>query len=92
MGENPEESWKILIIVEDSREWSLCWRSISDEFDGEYRSWMNEFLVWFQVSAQLYSAVEKELILRVIHIMISYNLTFRQEKTIDGAYRYVFEP
>jgi len=44
------------------------------------------------VSAQLYSAVEKELILRVIHVMISYNLTFRQEKNIDGAYRYVLEP
>ena len=46
----------------------------------------------FQVSAQLYSATEKELLLRVINIMISYNLTFRQEKTMDGAYRYVLEP
>ena len=45
-----------------------------------------------QVSAQLYSAAEKELIQRVIEIMISYNLTYRQEKTMDGAYRYVLEP
>ena len=45
-----------------------------------------------QVSAQLYSATEKELIQRVMEIMISYNLTFRQEKTIDGAYRYVIGP
>lgn len=44
------------------------------------------------VSAQLYSAEEKEQILRVIGVMISYNLTFRQEKTIDGAYRYCLEP
>ena len=44
------------------------------------------------MSAQLYSAVEKELILRVIQIMISYNLTFRQEKAAEGAYRYVYEP
>merc|ERR1712071_131385 len=44
------------------------------------------------VSAQLYSATEKELLLRVINIRISYNLTFRQEKTMDGAYRYVLEP
>ncbi|XP_046631154.1 chromosome transmission fidelity protein 18 homolog [Daphnia pulicaria] len=44
------------------------------------------------VSAQLYSAEEKEQILRVIGVMISYNLTFRQEKTIDGVYRYCLEP
>lgn len=45
-----------------------------------------------QVSAQLYSAEEKEQIHRVMSIMISYNLTFRQEKTIDGVYRYCLEP
>lgn len=53
--------------------------------------------LWFpclihKVSAQLYSAEEKEQIQRVMNIMISYNLTFRQEKTIDGVYRYCLEP
>ena len=44
------------------------------------------------VSAQLYSAAEKEQIQRVIDVMVSYNLNYRQEKTMDGAYRYVLEP
>lgn len=44
------------------------------------------------VSAQLYSIEEKQLIRRVVSVMINYNLTYRQEKTSDGAYRYVLEP
>ena len=44
------------------------------------------------MSAQLYSAEEREQIHRVIGVMISYNLTFRQEKSIDGVYKYCFEP
>jgi len=44
------------------------------------------------VSAHLYSIEEKQLIRRVVSVMINYNLTYRQEKTSDGAYRYVLEP
>ncbi len=44
------------------------------------------------MSAQLYSAIEKEQIQRVMDVMISYNLTYRQEKTAEGAYRYILEP
>ena len=45
-----------------------------------------------QVSAQLYSPAEKEVIKRVIDIMLSYNLTYRQEKALDGTYQYILEP
>ncbi|XP_074648288.1 chromosome transmission fidelity protein 18 homolog [Tubulanus polymorphus] len=44
------------------------------------------------VSAQLYSAREKTELLQLVKIMIAYNLTYRQEKGLDGQYSYILEP
>lgn len=44
------------------------------------------------VNTQLYSAREKEEMAQLIHIMIAYNMTYHQEKSLDGQYSYVLEP
>ena len=41
---------------------------------------------------QLYSAKEKAQIKTLIDNMLSFSLTYQQEKTEDGQYRYVLEP
>ena len=45
-----------------------------------------------QVNTQLYSAKEKADLHQLVHIMISYNMTYQQEKTVEGQYVYVLEP
>jgi chromosome transmission fidelity protein 18 len=44
------------------------------------------------INTQLYSAREKEEMAQLIHIMIGYNMTYHQEKSLDGQYSYVLEP
>ncbi|XP_064406884.1 chromosome transmission fidelity protein 18 homolog isoform X2 [Halichondria panicea] len=44
------------------------------------------------VSTQLYSAQEKQQLLDLVGTMISYNLTYRQERGVDGQYTYVLDP
>ena len=44
------------------------------------------------VNSQLYSAKEKLQIKTLIDNMLSFSLTYQQEKTDDGQYRYVLEP
>ena len=44
------------------------------------------------VNSQLYSAKEKAQIKALIDNMLSFSLTYQQEKTDDGQYRYVLEP
>jgi len=41
---------------------------------------------------QLYTAAEKKQLSDLIQSMLSYNLTYRQERTDDGQYQYVLEP
>jgi len=41
---------------------------------------------------KLYSESEKQLFLNLVETMISYNLTYRQERNQDGQYTYVLEP
>lgn len=45
-----------------------------------------------QVNTQLYSSKEKEDLHHLVDIMISYNMTYQQEKTPEGQYNYVLEP
>ncbi len=45
-----------------------------------------------QVSIQLYSPREKQQLADLVDTMISYNLTYRQEKGVDGQYTYVLDP
>ncbi|CAL1547262.1 unnamed protein product [Lymnaea stagnalis] len=44
------------------------------------------------VNTQLYSNREKEELSNVVKIMISYNMTYHQEKTPEGQYVYALEP
>eukprot|EP00794_Sanderia_malayensis_P009084 gene9084-10053_t len=44
------------------------------------------------VNIQLYSQSEKQNLLDLISIMISYNLTYQQERNIDGQFTYVLQP
>uniref|UniRef100_A0A1B6D4D8 AAA+ ATPase domain-containing protein n=1 Tax=Clastoptera arizonana TaxID=38151 RepID=A0A1B6D4D8_9HEMI len=44
------------------------------------------------VSLQLFSLKEKEDLYKVISIMIDYNLTYTQERTVDGHYVYNLDP
>ena len=41
---------------------------------------------------QLYSAAEKKQLQDLVSSMLSYNLTFRQERNQDAQYNYVLEP
>ena len=45
-----------------------------------------------QVSTQLYSAREKQQLTDLIDTMISYGLTYKQEKGSDGQYTYILDP
>ncbi|KAL1005249.1 hypothetical protein UPYG_G00056650 [Umbra pygmaea] len=44
------------------------------------------------VNPQLFSAREKQQLSDLINTMISYNLSYRQDRTVDGQYVYVLEP
>lgn len=44
------------------------------------------------VNTKLYSESEKQLFSSLVSTLISYNLTFRQERNQDGQYAYVLEP
>ncbi|XP_053392713.1 chromosome transmission fidelity protein 18 homolog [Mercenaria mercenaria] len=44
------------------------------------------------VNTQLYSAKEKEDLSQLVRTMISYNLTYHQEKSPEGQYTYALEP
>nr|CAI5840529.1 unnamed protein product [Callosobruchus analis] len=44
------------------------------------------------VSLHLYTKEEKENMLRVVNVMIDYNLNYVQERTQDGVYVYNLEP
>ncbi len=45
-----------------------------------------------QVSTQLYSAREKRQFSDLVHTMISYSLTYSQERGADGQYTYALDP
>jgi chromosome transmission fidelity protein 18 len=45
-----------------------------------------------QVSMELYTAREKEELNHVISIMIDYNLTYVQQRTLEGNYVYTLDP
>ena len=47
---------------------------------------------FFQVSIQLYTAREKQQLTDLVDTMISYNLTYQQERGADGQYTYVLDP
>ncbi|KAM9391208.1 chromosome transmission fidelity protein 18 homolog isoform 2-T2 [Salvelinus alpinus] len=44
------------------------------------------------VNPQLFRGGEKQQLVDLIHTMISYNLSYRQDRTPDGQYAYVLEP
>ncbi|XP_007904293.2 chromosome transmission fidelity protein 18 homolog isoform X1 [Callorhinchus milii] len=44
------------------------------------------------VNTQLYSSREKQQLSDLIGTMLSYNLTYHQERTVDGQYIYVLDP
>ena len=41
---------------------------------------------------QLYSAKEKQLLSDLVHTMVSFNLTYRQDRNSEGQYAYHLEP
>ena len=45
-----------------------------------------------KVSTQLYSAREKQQLTDLVDTMISYGLTYKQEKGADGQYTYILDP
>ena len=49
-------------------------------------------LFYLQVNTQLYSSREKADLAQLVCIMIAYNMTYHQEKTIEGQYSYVLDP
>ena len=44
------------------------------------------------VNTKLYSESEKQIFSSLINTLISYNLTYRQERNLEGQYTYVLEP
>jgi chromosome transmission fidelity protein 18 len=44
------------------------------------------------VSTQLYTAREKQQLADLVNTMISYGLTYKQEKGPDGQYHYILDP
>uniref|UniRef100_A0A3B3Q2M7 Chromosome transmission fidelity protein 18 homolog n=1 Tax=Paramormyrops kingsleyae TaxID=1676925 RepID=A0A3B3Q2M7_9TELE len=44
------------------------------------------------VNPQLYSTREKQQLVELIDTMMCYNLTYRQDRTPEGQYRYLLEP
>ena len=45
-----------------------------------------------QVNTQLYSKREKDNLADLIRIMIAYNITYHQQRNLDGQYSYDLEP
>lgn len=44
------------------------------------------------VNPQLYSAREKEELKNLIDVMLAYNITYRQVRSLEGQYNYVTDP
>ncbi|KAK2151412.1 hypothetical protein LSH36_364g03016 [Paralvinella palmiformis] len=44
------------------------------------------------INTQLYSTKEKRELAQLVQIMISYNMTYHQERTMEGQYNYVLDP
>lgn len=44
------------------------------------------------MNPQLYSTREKQQLVELIDTMLCYNLTYRQDRTPEGQYRYLLEP
>ncbi|KAF0310420.1 Chromosome transmission fidelity protein 18 [Amphibalanus amphitrite] len=44
------------------------------------------------VSSQLHTPREEEELRRVLHLMVAYNLTYRQQRDAEGQYQYLLEP
>jgi len=44
------------------------------------------------VNTKLYSESEKQIFSSLVNTLISYNLTYRQERNLEGQYTYVLEP
>lgn len=44
------------------------------------------------VNSQLYSEREKNELRRVIELMLAFNLTYHQERSLEGTYNYVLDP
>ena len=44
------------------------------------------------MNVQLYSAKEKQLLSDVVNTMVSFNLTYRQDRNSEGQYAYHLEP
>ena len=51
-----------------------------------------EIFIYIKVNKQLYTQMERKQLNDLVNTMISYNLTYRQEKNEDGNYVYVLEP
>jgi len=45
-----------------------------------------------QVNPQLYSSREKQQLCELVDTMLSYNLSYRQDRTPEGQYTYLLEP
>lgn len=45
-----------------------------------------------QVNMQLYTSREKQQISDLVNTMISYNMSYHQERTSEGSYVYVLDP
>eukprot|EP00063_Salmo_salar_P061094 XP_014035929.1 PREDICTED: chromosome transmission fidelity protein 18 homolog [Salmo salar] len=56
------------------------------------RKWVVMCFLFVQVNPQLFSDREKQQLVDLIDTMISYNLSYRQDRTPDGQYVYVLEP
>lgn len=46
----------------------------------------------FKINTQLFSTSEKQQLADLINTMISYNLTYHQERTSEGLYNYSLDP
>lgn len=44
------------------------------------------------MNPQLFSNREKEQMHELINTMLAYNLSYRQDRTLEGQYTYVLEP
>ena len=54
--------------------------------------WHYNDLFPVQVSTQLYTAREKQQLADLVDTMISYGLTYKQERGSDGQYTYMLDP
>lgn len=50
------------------------------------------YVLFLQVNTQLYSMKEKQQLAELINTMLAYNLTYHQERTMDGQYVYKLDP